>query len=204
MAVRFCTTLALVLITAVAPLAGASAQDGRLGAQDDLAQPPIWKTISLGGDASRSALFDALDSQGIHVGEAAQEALHRVAVTFNRSRSDVQLVRLSAADLGVGLDGATLAEIYRRALKSGLQLCPAEVAPQLRLQYRDQPPGHVLHVAMLPIATYAGDLVGLSLDSGEAGLELTGFNGRLGERMPPEAVFVFVRPQRTVRSAAAQ
>jgi hypothetical protein len=45
--------------------------------------------------------------------------------------------------------------------------------------------------------------VGLSLGNGGAGLVLTGFDGGLGERMPPETVFVFVRPQRIARSAGA-
>jgi hypothetical protein len=203
MSARLCKTLAILLVAALAPVTAVSAQDTRAAAQPDVAEASVWKTISLGGPVVRYALFNALDSQGIHVGDAAQEALHRVAFTFNTSRTDVQLVQMSAAELGFGPDGATLAEIYRRALKLGLQLCPAEVAPQLRLQYQDQPRGRFLHVAMLPIATYAGELVGLSLGNGGAGLVLTGFDGRLGEKMPPETAFVFVRPQRIARSAGA-
>ena len=203
MSARLCKTLAILLVAALAPVTAAPAQDNRAGAQADPVEAAVWKTISLGGPDGRYALFNALDAQGIHVGDAAQEALHRVAFTFNKSRTDVQLVRLSAAELGFAGDAATLAEIYRRALKSGLELCPAEVAPQLRLQYQDQPHGHFLHVAMLPIATYAGELVGLSLGNGGAGLVLTGFDGRLGEKMPPETVFVFVRPQRIARSTGA-
>ena len=45
----------------------------------------------------------------------------------------------------------SLEEIYRRARERGLDVCPAWVGPQLRLDYADQPVGEVLMVAMDPI-----------------------------------------------------
>ena len=36
-------------------------------------------------------------------------------------------------------------------------LCPAEVGPELRLHYRNQPVGEALNIAMKPIATYGGE-----------------------------------------------
>lgn len=195
MSIRLCKAVAIVLAAAFAPLAGASAQD-LSGAQLDPAKVSVWKTIALGSHAGRYALLDALDAQGIHVGDAAQEVLHRPAFTIAQSRTDVQLALVSVRQLGFGPEAARLAEIYRRAVASGLELCPPEVAAQLRLQYRDQPPGHFVHVAMPPIATYAGELFGLSLGNGGAGLLLAGFDGRPDAEMPPQALFVFVQPQR--------
>jgi hypothetical protein len=203
MSIRLCKAVAIVLAAAFAPLSAAWAEDARSGAQDGPAQVSVWKTISLGIPAGRYALFDALDAQGIHVGDAAQEVLHRPAFTVSRSSTDVQLARVSVAQLGFG-QGATLAEIYRRAAGSGLELCPPEVAPLLRLQYRDQPPGQFLHVAMLPIATYSGEPFGLSLGNGGAGLVLAGFDGRPEAEMPPQAVFVFVHPERIALPGAPQ
>jgi len=195
MTFRLCTTIAIILAAAFAPLSAARAQSDVSAANQPDPRLSIWKTISLGAPVARYALFDALDLQGMHVGDAADEALHRAASGFSGSGMDVQLVRMTAAELGFSRD-ATLGEIYRRALDSGLELCPAEVAPQLRLQYPDQPLGHVLHVAMLPIATYSGEPVGLSLGNGGAGLMLVAFDGRLDEKMPPETTFVFVHPAR--------
>jgi hypothetical protein len=196
MCIRLCKAVVVIIAAACAPLATASAQDGPSDASRDLAEVPVWTTIALGSPAGRYALLDALDAQGIHVGDAAQEVLHRPAFAVSRSRTDVQLARVSVAQLGFGPAGATLADIYRRAARSGLELCPPEVAAHLRLQYRDQPPGHFLHVAMLPIATYSGELFGLSLGNGGAGLMLAGFDGRPDVQMPPQAVFVFVHAQR--------
>jgi len=76
----------------------------------------------------------------------------------------------------------------------GYQLCPPEVAVQLRLQYHDQPVGEFLDVAMEPIATYEGVLAGLSLANGGAGLMLVGQSVSL-ETIPGRGTrFVFVRP----------
>jgi hypothetical protein len=74
----------------------------------------------------------------------------------------VELVLLSAADLGFKSQ-SSLADVYKRARKVGLELCPAEVGPQLRLDYRNQPRGEALHIAMQPLATYSGEPTILAL-----------------------------------------
>ena len=42
-------------------------------------------------------------------------------------------------------------DILKKGQEMGLQLCPAEVGPQLRLQYDDQPRDESLFIAMKPI-----------------------------------------------------
>jgi hypothetical protein len=107
----------------------------------------------------------------------------------------VDLVILSVLELGLGEQGASLKDIYARAKSLGFALCPAEVAPQLRLQYLEQPSGEVLHIAMELIAKYDGDLVSLALENGDWGFVLFGYPISGVEVMYSRALFVFVKPE---------
>jgi hypothetical protein len=86
------------------------------------------------------------------------------------------------------------------ARKLGYELCPAEVAVQLRLQYLDQPVGEFLNIAMEPIATYEGEPVGLISANGGAGLMIVGQPMSLKDLVDPRTQFVFVRPQQIAHS----
>src|SRR5262249_4582703 len=61
-----------------------------------------------------------------------------------KMKTHVELTVLSAAELGVKADESSLSDVYERARQAGLELCPAEVGPQLRLDYRNQPLGEAL------------------------------------------------------------
>ena len=113
---------------------------------------PVWKTITVGTFANSLALRNALDAAGCGIGDRAEEILARPAFTVSATKTDVELVAVSAAELGFQTDTASLADIYARAQQLGFGLAAAEVAPQLRLQYFDQPIGEFL-VGMEPIKT---------------------------------------------------
>jgi hypothetical protein len=98
---------------------------------------------------------------------------------------------LSAADLGVESDQSSLAEVYQRAREAGLELCPAEVGPQLRLDYRNQPLGEALDIAMEPVATYSGDPTILTLANWGTGLLLIGRDVRPESMVFRKSRFVF-------------
>ena len=175
---------------------------------DDPAQPPkpqpasaseipIWKTITLGEYKGVNAVRAALDrvSCPIAVGEWADEILGRPAFPFSKEKAEVDLVVLSVADLGFATKGASLRDIHSHALALGLELCPSEVGPVLRLNYLNQPVGEFLHIAMRPIGRYTGELVDFTLANGGAGLLLVGADGRPEVILPGAARFVFVRPR---------
>ncbi len=108
-----------------------------------------WKTIRLGTYKSAGELKTALLSAGYRVDARwDNDVLNKVTVATEPI--EVELVRATAAELGFP-DGATLKQIYAAGLKRGWQLCPAEVGPQLRLQYPDQPKGKWNLIAMEPI-----------------------------------------------------
>jgi hypothetical protein len=109
-------------------------------------------------------------------------------------KTDVGLVLLSAAALGLKSE-STLPDAYKRARQVGLELCPAEVGPQLRLDYRNQPLGEVLNIAMAPVATYSGDPIILALANfAPSGLLLIGSDGRSEFMVPSTFRFVFALP----------
>jgi hypothetical protein len=157
-------------------------------------RPQVWKAIGLGDFANSFALRNALDAADCGVGDLAEEALARSAFTLASTKTDVDLVVVSAAELGLA-EPASLRDIYSRAEMLGLSLAPAEVGPALRLQYFDQPIGEFLHVAMKPITTWQGDPVIFVVANGGAGLILIGQNGSADAQMSASSKFLFVRPR---------
>lgn len=174
---------------------GASSESNLSGITQALAAKRTWRRITIGTWRNPNALRAALDAARIHLGDSADEILGRPAFAYTRTPVDLDLVVVKASDLG--LTGHTpLAEIHRRAAQLGLELCPPETAPVLRLAYRDQPVGEFLHVAMTPVATYAGDLIDLTLANGGAGLILIGGQAHPDTTLHASVKFVFVRPAR--------
>jgi hypothetical protein len=159
---------------------------------------PVWKTITVGKFASSSALSGALDAAGCSIGNSAEEILARPAFTVSATKTEVELFAVSAAELGFEADTASLADIYARAQQLGFGLAAAEVAPQLRLQYFDQPIGEFLIIGMEPIRTWKGEPVILTVANGGAGLILIGQDGSANAEISVASRFLFVR-----RNAAA-
>ena len=186
----------------------------------------IWKTITLGTYRHVNALREALDSpdcgvgeRGVkvatqtavtlgtkqlnapacHLGDSASEIIGRPGFAISATKEDVNLLVLSVSELGFDEHGALLSDLYARAAQVGFDLCPAEVGPQLRLQYLDQPLGEFLHIAMTPIATYAGKLTDLTAGNGGSGLILVGGEARPDLTVEWTERFVFVKPRLNVK-----
>ena len=153
---------------------------------------PVWRTITAGTFANSFALLTALDTAGCSIGSLAEEVLARPAFTVGTTRANVELFAVSAAELGFQTDTARLADIYARARQSGFGLAAAEVAPQLRLQFLDQPIGEFV-IGMEPIRTWTGEPVILTVANGGAGLVLIGRDGSADAEIPVAARFLFVR-----------
>jgi hypothetical protein len=153
---------------------------------------PVWKTITVGTFKNSFALLDALNAAGCVIGDSAEEILARPAFTVSATKANVELLAVSAAELGFQTDTASLAEIYARAQQLGFGLAAAEIAPQLRLQYFDQPMGEFL-IGMQPIKTWKGEPVILTVANGGAGLVLIGQDGSADAKIPVTSRFLFVR-----------
>jgi hypothetical protein len=138
-----------------------------------LLERPIWKTIQLGTHANNKALRQSLLDTGYRISDWAGDILKKTAVSTEPTEANVVIV--TAAELGFP-DGATRQQIYDKAISMGFELCPAEVGPQLRLQYPadEQPMNEWLFVAMEPIKGSGGHLEVFSVGRGDDGAWLYG------------------------------
>ncbi len=112
----------------------------------------VWKTIKIGTGLKTADDFrGAFCIQRYRISDWAKDFLDQPTFTVSNTESEINLVNVSVAELGF-TEEAMLRGIYARAKEMGLGICPAEVGPQLRLQYDDQPMDEFLSVGMEPIA----------------------------------------------------
>ena len=108
----------------------------------------------------------------------------------NSTTEQVDMIRLTVADLGFP-NGATKEQIYKRKEELGLDLCPAEVGPNYRLQYADQPIGEYVYVGMEPILGTGGDPRVFSVGRGGGGSWLGSGWARPGSQFSSGLLFLF-------------
>lgn len=105
----------------------------------------IWKTIIIGTHKSKDELLKALRERGIQVTDS-KYMWDSSTFQLSQTQKECKLVRMSVMEIGFDKP-ALYKDICKKAQELGLKLCPAEVAPQLKLQYR-QPRGEYLHIGM--------------------------------------------------------
>jgi hypothetical protein len=113
-------------------------------------------TISVKLGMSVDVLLSATKNSGMQIGKWAEDIMGKPAFVVSRNNIVVDLVVKSVSELGFD-EGANFDQICQAAQKIGLIKCPAEVGPQLRLQYTDQPVDEWLVVAMDSIFDSVGD-----------------------------------------------
>jgi hypothetical protein len=170
-------------------------ESGLAGAATSAVVQAVWKRITLGRYGGVNAVREALDAARVRVGDMADEIIGRPAFSFSTIPVTVDLVVLTPADLGFAHD-ASFANIERRATQLGLELCPAEVGPLLRLAYLEQPVGEFVRIAMKPVTTYSGLPMTLTVANGGTGPLLISGQSSPDLEFTPKSKFVFVRPQR--------
>lgn len=132
----------------------------------------IRKIESTIGGKTKKQLEGEMKERKIQVDDYTQSMLDSNDFTVAKNAERLNLVRLTVNDLGFPR-GATTKEIYDKAQELGLDLCPAEVGPHLRLQYADQPLGEWVYIAMKPIADRDGNPHVFKLERYEDGLWLS-------------------------------
>jgi hypothetical protein len=116
-----------------------------------------WKTVKLGLYKSADEYRAVIKSKNWHIGPLAETMLDEIDFEVAAESREVELVALTIADLGFTFNlqyedcyDARYTKIFDRAMKLGLQPCPAEVGPNLRVAYIDQPYGEWIIVATKP------------------------------------------------------
>jgi hypothetical protein len=139
---------------------------------------PIFKVIKLGICKTLDRYRTEMRKAGHCISATANDILGSGEITFALSETEVDLVKLSVADLGFkGV--ARYSEICESALEVGFLLCPAEVGPALRLTYNDQPRGEWLVIGMQTIPNDR-DLFAFGVGH-EGGLWLDTWGGHPGD-----------------------
>lgn len=149
-----------------------------------------WKTVKIGTHKNVKDLSKALTSNNFRIGDWAADILKRTPLA--ETETEIELVLVSVADLG--FKKATRRDaIYDRAKELGLGLVPAEVGPQLRLDYSDQPMDEWLLMGMEPIAGSDGYPLVFHVVCDADGQWLGAYYGRPGFEWLPAYRWVFAR-----------
>ena len=152
---------------------------------------PVWKVARIGTHKSNAELRTELRHSDYEIDDFGEDILKNTPVAAKRS--ELPLMSVSGFDLGLkGLPSRQ--EIYEAAIATGfLALCPAEVGPQLRLQYPDQPNREWCVVAMEPILDSNGCSRVFLVMHDDRNLCLSSSSGNPGDRWDNYVRWVFVR-----------
>lgn len=129
------------------------------------------------GDKNPEELLEAMKNRGIFLDLRAEQAmkspdfmphtdkkLNVFQEIFKKAFGErenkpttetVQIVRLKVKDLGF-TNPPTTEKLFTKAEQLGLELCPAEIGPQYRLQYENQPTQEWVYIGMKPIDVSIG------------------------------------------------
>ena len=112
----------------------------------------VFRTITIGSYPSVAELVQAMAAQRMAASNRAVEILRTLPVS--PAKAPLDLVVVSVGELGLK-DHSKYADIAARARMRGLELCPAEAGPLLRMAYANQAEDDTLRVAMEPVLTGA-------------------------------------------------
>lgn len=144
----------------------------------------IPNKLNLGNKITAKYIKDA----GFGITPGASKLLEKL--TFNEKEVEITIKtsrEITGKDFPVDLG-----EIYAKALALGLELCPAEVGPALRMAYKDQPKNDNIIIAMKPISDGADLMVFHVTRIDNSGFLNIHWGDSFGGRYPNDR-FVFVK-----------
>lgn len=123
---------------------------------DRVATPFLSQSIIMGnGLCTAQILRSALVEEDFLMEYGADAMLDSPNFMYSTEPVNANLVIISVGDLGFP-GGANCGEIFTRAETIGLVKNISEAGPQLRLQYKNQPKGERIIIAMIPLEDTMG------------------------------------------------
>lgn len=148
------------------------------------------QSLEIGGQTA-SELEGALERAGFKISDYARSMLKHKDFTTENQAEQTDLVRLTVDALFNDGRVHTTDEVFSKAKDFGLELCPAEVGPHLRLNYKDQPLDEWVYVAMKQITDPDGGPRVFYVERGGGGSWLYDSWADPGYEWDPEDRFVF-------------
>jgi hypothetical protein len=148
------------------------------------------ESVTIGGKTKEQLQLE-MQERGIQISLWTQDMLDSKDFTTLNQPEDRPLVRLNVGALGLKSQYPTTDEIYTRVQELGLDLCPAEVGPHYRLQYKNQPMNEWLYVGMKQIADRDGNPSVFRIVRGGSGVWLDDRWARPAREWHPKFEFVF-------------
>ena len=112
----------------------------------------VWRSVKL-GTVKEDEFPEILENRGYKISGEAWEMLEDPGFTVANEETEVNLFKVTLGQLGVKevKRETTFTRVCKKAKKWGLNMCPAEVGPQLLLQYSDSLEDELIIIAMKPI-----------------------------------------------------
>lgn len=154
----------------------------------------VWKKILLGTGLQNADDFrSAIHRSGCEIVKWADVFLKSPTFSAKKVSTVLELVKVRVEELGFA-KSTTYSQICDRATELGLNICPCEAVPQLRLQYLYQPSHEWIVVATEPLITSGGYLILSGVSSySEGKLQLGGVHVHKDYLWDIDAMFVFTR-----------
>ena len=146
--------------------------------------------VEIGGKDAKQ-LEEELVKAGYRISDYAKHMLNSKDFTTSKKPEQIKTVRLKVRDLFSDNFLHTTDDIYKKAEEMGLELCPAEVGPQYRLQYTNQPMNEWFRIAMKQISDSDRDPHVFGLERTSDGVWLHDGWAKPARKWDPDDEFVF-------------
>lgn len=179
-------------------------------ARDEIAQHFVKKTVSLGKYSEGKEYLKVIEEHNItqtYINVDEDSKVFLETTTFDTKQSNITLVFVPASGLGFSeteiTHGCSFEDIRLAGLARGLQMCPPDTGPTLRLEYLDQvtnsranPLANIL-IAMEPVSTNTGApfIFSVYADSNEGVLVLSAETIASPKLFSDAPRFAFVLPE---------